>query len=675
MSHLHQTVLRIAVPVLCVCAALIGSAHGQAGKSASKWTPETVMQLKKVGGVQVSPDSKRVVYVITTAVMDGDSSEYLSHIHLANADGTDALQLTQGDKSCDGPQWSPDGKWIAFMSARSGKRNIWMIRARGGEAEKLTDVKTGVTSFKWSPDGTAIAFTAADAQTAAEEKAAKMKNDARVVDQNVKMVHLHAIAVEKNADGKRTAKQLTSGDFSVGSALGGGSFDWSPDGKIIAYTRTNSPAVDHWPSADIWLVTVSDLKTKPLIATSAAEMSPMFSPDGNWIACVVSDSPASWPRKARVHAIGVKGGKTRILAATHDESPNLVGWSHDSSKVFYTEAFHTMTRLDALPLDGKAPAPTSLAQGVITDVNLNATRTSFGLTRQSLIHPPEAYVSEAANFNPARITNVNEKLANVPLGKTELVNWKAKDGLNIEGLLTYPVGFQKDKQYPLLLVIHGGPAGVYSQSFIGNAYPYPVAALAAEGYLVLRCNPRGSTGYGAKFRYANVKDWGGADYQDLMAGVDHVLKMGIADEKKMGVMGWSYGGFMTSWTITQTKRFKAASVGAGVTNLASFTGTADIPSFLPSYFGGEFWNHPGLYEKHSAMWQVKNVVTPTLIQHGDKDDRVPISQGYELYNALKRQGVTTQMVVYPRTPHSPSEPRLLQDVMQRNVDWMAKYVK
>ena len=191
---------------------------------------------------------------------------------------------------------------------------------------------------------------------------------------------------------------------------------------------------------------------------------------------------------------------------------------------------------------------------------------------------------------------------------------------------------------------------------------------------MLRPNPRGSSGYGKKFRYANYGDWGGGDFRDVMAGVDHVIAEGIADPDRLGVMGWSYGGFMTSWTITQTKRFRAASVGAGVTNLMSFTGTADIPGFLPNYFGGEYWDKPDTYRAHSAMFQVKGVTTPTLIQHGERDERVPLSQGQELYNALKRQGCTTTMVIYPRTPHGIEEPRLMLDCMTRNLDWFDRYV-
>jgi dipeptidyl aminopeptidase/acylaminoacyl peptidase len=320
------------------------------------------------------------------------------------------------------------------------------------------------------------------------------------------------------------------------------------------------------------------------------------------------------------------------------------------------------------------PVAVSKIEGVLGDIQFNATRTVIGFGVQKLQAPTEGFVSKVDGFAPVQVTRVNEDLAKLPLAKTEVIRWKGADGLEIEGMLTYPAEYVSGKRYPLLLMIHGGPAGVYSQTFIGNSSPYSVAAFAEQGYAVLRCNPRGSTGYGAKFRQANFKDWGGKDFQDLMLGVDHVIGNGVADEKKMGVMGWSYGGFMTSWTITQTKRFKAASVGAAVTNLVSFTGTTDISGFLPSYFGGEFWDNPGVYEKHSPMFHVKKVTTPTLIQHGSGDDRVPISQGYELYNALKRQGCTSQMVLYPGAPHGLGSFHM-HDAMQRNLAWMAKYVK
>jgi dipeptidyl aminopeptidase/acylaminoacyl peptidase len=633
------------------------------------WTPEEIMKVKGVGNVQVSPDGRRVVFTVAEAVMTDDKSENLTHIHVANADGTDAYQFTYGDKSCSNPQWSPDGRWVAFTSGRSGKENLWLMRAAGGEAQQLTEVKTGVGAYRWSPDGSMIAFLMREPSGEAEEKSEKGKNDARVVDDNIKMSQLWVVPIEKDVNGKREARQLTKARAHVGNG-----FDWSPDGRTIAYSHTPTPVANDWPLADISTVDVASGEVRPLAQTRAAENDPRYSPDGRWMAFTASDDPPTWGGTASVFVMPISGGPRRQLAETADRQPNLIGWSADGQKVYFTETRGTVTRLSALPIDGSAPQDIDRGDSVMFGVNLNHTRTMAGFSAQTSDRAAEAFVARLDRFGPTQISRANAGLPNHPTGRTEVIRWRSTDGMEIQGLLSYPVGYQPGTRYPLLLIIHGGPAGVYTQTYIANRGPYPIAAFAAQGYAVLRCNVRGSSGYGKAFRYANYKDWGGMDYQDLMTGVDQVIRMGVADPDRLGVMGWSYGGFMTSWVITQTKRFKAASVGAGVTNLMSFTGTADIPSFIPDYFGAEFWDHPEVYRNHSAMFNVKGVSTPTLIQHGERDERVPISQGYELYNALKRQGVTTKMVVYPRTPHGIQEPKLQLDAAKRNLEWFNQYL-
>jgi beta-galactosidase len=649
----------------------------ETGKSPA-WTPELMMQVKRIGSVQVSPDGKQVVFTVREAVMDGDRSEYRTHIHRANADGSQEAQLTQGDKSCDDPQWSPDGQWIAFVSSRSGKKNLWLINPRGGEAQQLSDVKSGVSSFKWSPDGQWLAFTALDPTTPEEEKAAREKNDVRVVDENVKQNRLYVIPFTAPPKVQKEARLLTKDNFNVGGDGGRAPFDWSPDSKTIVFSHTRSPSPDDWPSADLALVEVADGKTRPLVHTKAAETSPLYSPDGKWIAYVASDDPPTWAGTARIQVIPAAGGTPQPLAETADgfgRYSELVGWSVDGSKLYFTELQGTNLKLIAMSLKGQ-PVEISRGDGMsFGSVFLNARRAAFGFSWETLNKAPEAYVSSVDHFEPMQISHIQPELEKVPLGRSEVIRWKSSDGQEIEGLLTYPVGYEKGKRYPLLLVIHGGPAGAFTQSFVGTAGQYPVATFSAQGYAILRANVRGSSGYGSKFRHANYGDWGGGDFKDLMSGVDHVISLGVADPERLGVMGWSYGGFMTSWIITQTKRFRAASVGAGVTNLMSFTGTADIPSFLPDYFGGEFWDKMDAYSGHSAMFHIKGVSTPTLIQHGESDRRVPLSQGQELYNALKRQGCTTKMIVYPRTPHAIEEPRLLLDCMNRNLEWFDHYVR
>jgi dipeptidyl aminopeptidase/acylaminoacyl peptidase len=644
------------------------SAHGQDGDKTSEkkpaWAPATSFQLARVGSVQPSPDGQRVVYALAETAMQKSFAVVQAHVYVANADGTAAKALTKGNVLANGPQWSADGQWIAWMN----NGNLYRVQSDGNNGEFITQgSKFAITSFKWSPDGSAIAFT--EHQSFNPTPSAGL-----VVGAEVRNDRLCVVATTKNADGKYEVRKLTGSDYHVYTArdpMGG--YDWSPDSKTIAFARVKSSRIDDWPMSDLWLCEVATGAMRPLAATEAAEANPLFSPDGKWVACTVSDVPVTWSRKHRVQLIPLQGGAPKLLAPTFDDAPFLVGWSEDGGKLYYTENHRTTMQLFALPLE-EAPVAVSKVDGVLSDVHFNTTRTAIGFSVQGVQAPQEGFVSKIDNFAPVQVTKVNELLRKRPIAKTEVIHWKGPDALEIEGLLTYPLDYAPGKRYPLLLVIHGGPAGVFPQTFIANPSTYPVATFAEQGYAVLRCNPRGSTGYGAKFRQANHKDWGGKDFQDLMLGVDHVIGMGVADEKKMGVMGWSYGGYMTAWTITQTQRFKAASVGAAVTNLVSFTGTTDVPSFLPSYFGGEFWDNPGVYEKHSPMFHVKKVKTPALIQHGDSDARVPISQGYELYNALKRQGCVAQMVVYPGQPHGLASHPML-DAMERNLAWMEKYVK
>ena len=257
--------------------------------------------------------------------------------------------------------------------------------------------------------------------------------------------------------------------------------------------------------------------------------------------------------------------------------------------------------------------------------------------------------------------------------KTEIISWKSFDGLEIEGILTYPKNYKKGTKYPIILQIHGGPAGVFSERFNGRPGIYMTEYFSEKGYVTIKPNPRGSTGYGKDFRYANYKDWGFGDYEDVVSGVDKVIQMGIGDPNKQFVMGWSYGGYLTSFIVTKTNRFIAASMGAGLPNLISMVTTTDIQDYLVGHMGSEFWEDYETYEKHSAIYQIKNTKTPTQIIHGANDLRVPFTQGQEFYRALDRLGVDTEMIVYPRTPHGPREPKFLKDVSDRILTWFEKY--
>ncbi|MCY7377497.1 MAG: S9 family peptidase [Pyrinomonadaceae bacterium] len=633
------------------------------------WTPEMQVKTKTVGAPQISPDGRRVVYTVNEAVMTADKSEFVTQIWLANADSSGNFQITFGEKSSTNPKWSPDGSSIAFTSNRKdSKNNLYLLRVSGGEAEPLTDLKGNVADFEWSPNGSSIAYLLTDLKTDDEEKNDKGKNDFRWIDENQKMARLYVVPVAKDANGKRESRKLTTENYNVSS------FDWSPDGKTIAFSFVKTSGANDWTTSDVSLLDAASGKTTVLANTPAAENAPIFSPDGKTIALVISDVPVRWAQSNTIHIVPATGGTPKPLAASLDNQPNIAGWSADGKRIYFSEAKGVGTRLYALDVGSNKITNLNETDEVINAVSLNRAGTMFGFVKQNYQTAPEAFVSKSENFAPVQISRANADAPKMPFGKTEIIRWKSKDGREIEGLLTYPTNYETGRKVPLILNVHGGPAGVFQQSYLAGRGSYPLAAFASRGYAILRPNPRGSSGYGTEFRRANIKDWGGMDFQDLMSGVDEVIKMGVADENRLGVMGWSYGGFMTSWIVTQTKRFKAASAGAPVTNLMSFNGTADIPAFVPDYFGGQSWENPEIYAKHSAMFNVKGVSTPTLIQHGEADIRVPISQGYEFYNALKAQSVPTRMIVFPRQPHGLNEPKMQIAAMQSNLDWFEKYL-
>ncbi len=639
------------------------------GQTANAWTPEMQLKVKTLGTPRVSPDSTKVVYTVVSEVMTADKSEYLTQIWLGSADGKENAQLTFADKSSTNPKWSPDGKWIAFTSTRKdNKNNIFVLRVGGGEAEMLTDAKSGITDFDWSPDGNWLAYSMTDAKTEDEEKNDKAKNDFRWVEENPKMARLYVIQVQKDANGKREPRKLTSMARSVTA------FDWSPDGKKIAFSHVSDPKVDYWPTSDVSIVDVASVKVTELVATKNFESNPQYSHDGKWIAIAASDGAPRWAQSNRINIYPAGGGSPKIAPMSHDGQPAMIGWSGDDSKIIFNEAKGTGTALYELDIAANSIVELHNVGAVISSMSMNRSG-DFAMSVQTPTTPPEVFVAKKPGYSPTQISNVNSEVVKIPTAKTEVIKWKSKDGREIEGLLTYPNNYVGGTKVPLILNIHGGPAGVFQQGYIGGRGVYPIASFAQKGYAVLRPNPRGSSGYGTEFRRANTKDWGGGDYDDIMTGVDKVIEMGVADANRLGVMGWSYGGYMTSTIITKTKRFKAASAGAPVTNLMSFNGTADIPAFVPDYFGGQAWELPEVYSKHSAMFNIKGVSTPTLIQHGDADVRVPISQGYELYNALKQQGVPTRMIVLPRQPHGPTEPRMQLAAMQSNLEWFEKYLK
>jgi dipeptidyl aminopeptidase/acylaminoacyl peptidase len=637
----------------------------------SNWSPTQTIKHKVISTVRVSPDGGKVVYAVKGLKTIEGKSEFINHLFISDIDNTNTIQLTQGEKNNINPKWSPDGKKIAFVSNRNGKNNLYYLNLAGGEAERLTDLKTGINDFKWSTTGNQIAFTSSDFETEEETGNKKSGNDWFFMNENFKQGRLHLLQLnKKDKNGIPQITTLSKENRHINS------FSWSPDDQWIAYAHAASGGVEDNTFCDISMIKISSGEVKVIANTPVGENQPLFSPDGKFIAYYNLDEKGIWGGKTSVKIFALENGSVQTLADTPNGPAELIGWSSDGKTIYTLEPFHTSTKIFSLSSDGKqATEWTTGTKGVLSGLELNSKGTHFGFTFQNTSIPQDGYISSTSSFSALKISNINPELANLPVPKTELISWKSFDGMEIEGLLTYPLNYEAGKKYPFILNIHGGPAGVFSENFIAVSGIYPLAALAENDIFILRPNPRGSNGYGLKFREANHRDWGGGDYKDLMAGVDYAISKGWVDANKMGVMGWSYGGYMSSWIVGHNNRFKVASIGAPAVDLVTQDLTDDIPGFLPSYMEKQPYEDWKVYDDHSPLRFVQNVKTPVLLQHGQADIRVPFSQGIMYYNALKRRGVPVRFLVLPRQPHGPAEPSMILKTAQTNLSWMLHYLQ
>jgi dipeptidyl aminopeptidase/acylaminoacyl peptidase len=406
--------------------------------------------------------------------------------------------------------------------------------------------------------------------------------------------------------------------------------------------------------------------------SAGSDHSPRWSPDGTLIAYVTS--PGTDVRQSRLAVIRASGGTPQLVAPQFLYQPGAPAWSPDGRTLYFGAPVRTTTQLFAVPSAGGTPRQLTDIHGVVAGGTLARDGRAVAFTLADPRKPADVYVATlgAGPLTPRQLTDHNPQVRELALGTAEVVRWKSADGVDIDGVLLYPVGYERGRRYPLVASIHGGPAGAWTEGFLAG-WSNPGQVMAGQGFAVFYPNPRGSSAYGEAFLRANIKDWGEGDYRDIQTGIDALVARGIADSTRLAQTGWSYGGYMTAWTLTQTNRFKALVVGAGLTDMYSMYATNDIPRTLDGYFGAEPWNDTTEYRKRSAMTYIKRARTPTLILHGQADLRVPIGQAQELYSGLRKNKVPVQLVFYPREPHGLQEPRHQLDKMRRELEWIRRW--
>lgn len=623
-------------------------------------TIDDVLKMKSVFATRISPDGKWILFGMRQ--VDLKNNMFNTDLWLIQSGGGNPIRLTYTPENESSWRWSPDGKTIAFISTRVKPAQIYLLPLEGGEASKLSNHKADIQALEWSPDGKKIAFLAQEPLSEKAKKRKAEKNDARVIDEEFRYTHLWVIDVATHK-----ISRLTRGDFTIDS------FDWSPDGQWIAYSHRPTPKVPDYFRSDISIVPARGGSSEPIIEQPGLDTDPQFSPNGQSIAFISQAGDTVWYSNLYLCEYDRRKRKIRTLSHSFDNRVGEYHWSPDGKFLYFTGPQRTNIYLWKIPARGGRPKLFTPDHGTYSGFSFSPDGKLLSFVYQTRSQPPEVFITPTAQFSPHRLTMLHPELDSFQVSIPERITWSGRDGLPIEGFLYKPIGYQPGQKVPLLTIVHGGPAGNYNDNFsMGYVYPYQV--FTGKGYALLLPNPRGSGNYGYEFRKANVRDWGGEDYWDIMGGVDTVIQMGIADSSRLGILGWSYGGYMTSWIITQTDRFQAASVGAGVTNLFSFVGITDIPEFMNSYWGAWPWDDPILYRSRSPLYHIQKVKTPTLIQHGEQDLRVPIAQARELYIGLKKNGVPTQFVVYPRQSHGIRKPKLLRDAMRRNVQWMDRWI-
>lgn len=654
--------------------------------SFEKW-----ISLKNAGSPIISPDGRTIVYSVTTT--DWSNNTYDTELWMAR-DGENPVQLTRTTKaSSTNAAFTPDGKFVSFLANRGEKAQLYIISIMGGEAIQVTTDEDGISNYDWSPDGSRIVYSKPQTDSK-KEKTVKERFGAFAVEgeeyrqNHLWILNFHFDSVflagqlpcypakrdsakkeEEKAPGcvlLPVAKRLTEGDFSVGG------FSWSPDGKQIAFNRQSNPLILSGISSDIVLIDVDNKKMITVINNPTGDFFNNWSPDGNAFVygSAVNDSVTNYFKNNRLFIYDLKTKTSIEIAKDIDENKSVADWS--KAGLFLAAFEKTKRKLysvdlktglcKAIPLPVDLPGAVSFSKK--SDAIAVSGRNHAGLN--------EIYLWRL-NQPLKQISNSTEQIKDWNTPVNEVIQWKSKDGAMIEGVLLKPKNYDAKKKYPLLTVIHGGPTGIDLPDPVPT-YVYPIMQWVEKGALVLRVNYRGSAGYGEKFRTLNVGNLGVGDMWDVVSGVEYLNSKSMIDTSRMGCMGWSQGGYISAFLTTNTNMFKAISVGAGISNWVTYYVNTDITPFTRQYLEATPWNDMNIYLKTSPMTNINKAATPTLIQHGEFDKRVPIPNAYELYRGLQDRGIPSKLIVYKGFGHGINKPKERLAAVWHNWQWFNHYI-
>jgi dipeptidyl aminopeptidase/acylaminoacyl peptidase len=664
------------------------TAQKKASVSFEKW-----ISLKSVGAPIISPDGKTIVYSVSST--DWSNNSYDTELWMAK-EGEAPLQLTRTSKNnSSAARFTPDSKFVSFLADRGEKTQLYIISVNGGEAIQVTKDEDGIGNYDWNYDGTKIAYTKAEPDSKKDKTTKERFGAFGVEGEEYKQSHLWLLnfnydsvllagqvpcyTAKKDSANKDTtkikgqecfslpvAKRLTEGDFNVSG------FAWNPDGKTIAFNRQRNPLINSGITSDIVSIDVTTKKITTLVSNPAGDFFSRWSPDGRSFAygSSVNDSVTNFYKNNRLFIYDLNTKASREIATDIDEQKFVTDWNKYG--LFLSALEKTKQKLfSADPKTGKTN-PVALPLDLVGGVSFSKNTDNIAVSGRNYEGLNEIY-SWRFNQPLKKITNYTAQITSWNTPVNEVISWKSTDGATIEGVLLKPKKFDAKKKYPLLVVIHGGPTGIDIPDPT-TGYVYPLMQWVEKGALVLRVNYRGSAGYGEKFRALNVRNLGVGDMWDVLSGIDHLNKMGMIDTSRMGSMGWSQGGYISAFLTTNTNIFKAISVGAGISNWVTYYVNTDITPFTRQYLQATPWNDMDIYLRTSPMTNINKATTPTLIQHGEFDKRVPIPNAYELYRGLQDRGVPSKLIVYKGFGHGINKPKERLAAVWHNWQWFNKYV-